>query len=380
MTVPISGLILIVILLGFSSALFFKLLPLLNQGQQKKAVINYFVLFFFFTAIAYLSFIFSDFLNHLFSLSLNSMLYLSGFYCLWHGLVCRKYQQNYHLYKNKYFYINILFILWLGYVTRANPFIRILVFDINIVAILLACLPLIKNTSTHSRGEKIVKTTIYLCSLLVLIAPLPYFIISSMQAYTVTITALQALQINIWLGALSSLLISDSVDLFYHYSITDPMTALFNRRYFIDKIKKMMQQAAHNHSPAGVMITCDIDNFKSVNDKYGHDVGDKTIMAFAEVLQANVREQDTVARLGGEEFAIFLPYTSLAAAKQVAERMRQQTEQLQMVTDVGKLNFTASFGLTSFVHSYDIDTYLKTADRAMYRAKTSGKNLVCVYQ
>ncbi len=125
---------------------------------------------------------------------------------------------------------------------------------------------------------------------------------------------------------------------------------------------------------------CDIDNFKQINDKHGHDTGDKVIKAFAACLQRMIRGDDILARYGGEEFMILLPQANDLAAMLAAERMREEAEALRITAHRGTLRFTASFGVCQITDFKDIQISVSEADTAMYEAKNSGRNRVCLYE
>ena len=163
-------------------------------------------------------------------------------------------------------------------------------------------------------------------------------------------------------------------------AITDPLTQLYNRRYFSDFSRKLLALAEREQSPISVVML-DIDHFKLVNDTYGHQVGDEVIVKLAELIRQNQRESDVSCRYGGEEFVLLLPETKASEAYEVAERLRKQVEAVSMDLPLGeKLHFTISLGVACTVPSRgeDIEFVLKLADEALYQAKTSGRNQVCM--
>ena len=119
----------------------------------------------------------------------------------------------------------------------------------------------------------------------------------------------------------------------------------------------------------------DLDDFKRVNDTYGHEVGDEALGRFAEILRTTVRDVDLPVRLGGEEFAVLLPDTDLPGAVQLAERVRHALETTLTPTLGVKIRLTASFGVTCFP-TIRADSLLAEADRKLYEAKRLGKNRV----
>jgi diguanylate cyclase len=128
---------------------------------------------------------------------------------------------------------------------------------------------------------------------------------------------------------------------------------------------------------SSALIMLDIDNFKVVNDTYGHPAGDEVIKILAEIIKKTTRETDIPGRYGGEEFAIILPDTPVANVEFVAERIRRLVEKCTVVYDEIDIKFTISIGIAGFKLSHkDSTQWLDTADKALYRAKDSGKNRV----
>tara|TARA_B100000446_G_C10546652_1_gene338724 strand:+ start:980 stop:2275 length:1296 start_codon:yes stop_codon:yes gene_type:complete len=161
---------------------------------------------------------------------------------------------------------------------------------------------------------------------------------------------------------------------------TDSMTGLHNRRHLIEASQRILSLSKRQSHSVSALI-CDIDKFKNINDSYGHDIGDAAIIAFANTISGCTRNEDLVARWGGEEFVIVLSSTDLQQAAALAERIRQETEQLELRIDGHIVCFTASFGLALMpMESDDIEEGVKLADQALYQAKQSGRNRVITYQ
>jgi diguanylate cyclase (GGDEF)-like protein len=160
-------------------------------------------------------------------------------------------------------------------------------------------------------------------------------------------------------------------------AVTDELTGLFNHRRFQEVITAEVERTRRFGQELG-LIMLDIDNFKRVNDAYGHLQGDLVLREVARMLRESSREIDEPARYGGEEMAVALPQTGLQGAYEFAERVRQRIESLQidLLDGDGTLRVTASFGVASLPHSakIDKDALVAAADAALYRAKRSGKN------
>jgi len=159
----------------------------------------------------------------------------------------------------------------------------------------------------------------------------------------------------------------------------DYMTGLYNRRHFLQVITSLLELAKRNKRDSS-LVMIDIDKFKAINDTYGHNVGDKVIIALAELMQKRNRQSDIICRWGGEEFLIFLPETSIEGALIVAQKFREDAEQLCIhVDDTKEVRFSVSLGVTQINSSSDesIEISIDRADKALYSAKESGRNRVC---
>jgi diguanylate cyclase (GGDEF)-like protein len=176
-------------------------------------------------------------------------------------------------------------------------------------------------------------------------------------------------------GGMYGSFLHDAVSRHYQLSITDSLTGLHNRRYLIEESKMLLSSARRHNSPVSVVI-CDVDNFKRINDQHGHDAGDKALKAFAHVLQGCVRNEDILARWGGEEFVVLMANTEVEQARALVERVRKETGQIVVAVDGALLKFTASFGVTLMAAGVDVETGVKQADKALYRAKNAGRNRV----
>ena len=158
-------------------------------------------------------------------------------------------------------------------------------------------------------------------------------------------------------------------------AITDELTGLANRRFFRDALETELLRAERFENPLSVIVA-DLDDFKLVNDRYGHHAGDEVLKAFAEVLRGRVRGVDLAARLGGEEFAVLLPETGAEGAEALAESLRQAISDLVVPFDSSEIRVTVSFGVAAFPQTHTADDLLNAADSALYRAKRQGKDRV----
>jgi diguanylate cyclase (GGDEF)-like protein len=159
-------------------------------------------------------------------------------------------------------------------------------------------------------------------------------------------------------------------------AVTDELTDLANRRRFMEVINLEVARAGRLESPL-TLVLFDLDHFKQINDRFGHQVGDAVLRSAAAVIRGRVRETDISARVGGEEFAVLLPGTDLSGGQSLAENLRLDLSRLVEVPGQD-WRVTASFGVAEFVPGEVADTLIASADRALYQAKESGRDRVCV--
>jgi diguanylate cyclase (GGDEF)-like protein/PAS domain S-box-containing protein len=159
-------------------------------------------------------------------------------------------------------------------------------------------------------------------------------------------------------------------------SRTDNLTGVYNRRYFLEKSAEVIEVMRRYHHTAS-MLMMDLDQFKKINDKYGHHAGDSVLIAFADACRREIREPDVLGRMGGEEFCLLLPETSLQNAQILAERIRQATAALEIQSGQHLIRVTVSIGLVK-INSKDLSlsSAMHRADLAMYQAKERGRNQV----
>lgn len=160
---------------------------------------------------------------------------------------------------------------------------------------------------------------------------------------------------------------------------TDPLTGLANRREFSRQFEDEMKRI-QRHPSRLVLAILDIDHFKRVNDQYGHEAGDQALINLSRVVESVLREQDHVARLGGEEFAMLLPETTLEQARSLTERVRSCIAQQAIQAGNVSFSVTATIGFTEVNHkNKDLSTVMREADRALYFGKENGRNQAVEY-
>ena len=158
---------------------------------------------------------------------------------------------------------------------------------------------------------------------------------------------------------------------------TDVLSSLLNRRAFLQQCASASAQC-QRHARPYAMLMIDIDYFKRINDTYGHHVGDEVIRAVGQLLQEHARESDITGRLGGEEFAVMLPETSLEDAMRVARRLHAAVTELRLeLAEANELRFTSSIGVAdASMDERSVETLLQRADSALYQAKRNGRNRI----
>lgn len=157
-----------------------------------------------------------------------------------------------------------------------------------------------------------------------------------------------------------------------HLATIDPLTSIYNRRKFNEVLAYELRR--DERYPSGLsFILCDLDNFKAINDDFGHNTGDEVLRLFAKLVNNCIRGTDTFARWGGEEFVLLLPEAGFETAIQIAEKIRQEVETTKF-SKVDKV--TVSFGVTQYLEGDSEESLFKRADRALYKAKENGRNRI----
>jgi diguanylate cyclase (GGDEF)-like protein len=164
-----------------------------------------------------------------------------------------------------------------------------------------------------------------------------------------------------------------SLDLYRHAASTDFLTGLLNRRAFLENALQLCAQQATRGKPV-TMLVFDLDHFKSINDRFGHNVGDEALRVFAQMIRKSMRTSDIIGRLGGEEFAAIVAESADVAAP-IAERVRTSFEAAAITIAGHNIGGTVSIGAASTAGMVtNIDALIARADVALYRAKGDGRN------
>ncbi len=165
----------------------------------------------------------------------------------------------------------------------------------------------------------------------------------------------------------------------YKMAVYDGHTGLLNKSFFMDEMKLQFEIASRQSMPLSFVLF-DLDDFKAVNDRFGHPVGDVVLKRVAEILTTSKRSQDIAGRLGGEEFGVILPATDLKGAVALAERVREKVSQAPIKAYHELVRITVSAGISNFpLTASTLNELVNQADQALYQAKRMGKNKVITY-
>jgi len=158
---------------------------------------------------------------------------------------------------------------------------------------------------------------------------------------------------------------------------TDPLTGIANYRYFLIALEQELERTRRSGQPT-TLIMLDIDHFKQVNDQWGHEVGNQALIHLAKLMRQSLRKLDIPCRYGGEEFAVILPNTDLAASIPVAERLRQSIAETPLPVGNHLLHLTASLGIDTYatIEEVHAEELVQRTDHYLYQAKTEGRNRV----
>jgi diguanylate cyclase (GGDEF)-like protein len=182
-------------------------------------------------------------------------------------------------------------------------------------------------------------------------------------------------------GAVFKFIEGGNVEALYHeeihrLTISDGLTQIANKRYFTEFIEREVSRATRHSRPLALLMF-DIDHFKTVNDEYGHLMGDRVLCGVAQLVSREVRREELFARWGGEEFAIILPETTLHGARQFAERLRGIVQGAHFDYDGQSVSVTISLGATALSTGDTVESLIEKADSLLYQAKEQGRDRVC---
>ncbi len=239
-----------------------------------------------------------------------------------------------------------------------------------------------KNVLSSKRRQIIARSLLLMVAIVVFAQGANAYMISPLEPDARLADSIMTLKVTLIVGAPFTLyvnLLQARADLatehFRILSRTDPLTGLLNRRAFLDLLKRRSDKHEAGHKENALLIL-DLDHFKKVNDDHGHDAGDSTLIQLAELFRANLRADDIVARLGGEEFAVALSRSSPRETSQVAQRLRKSVEDHPFLFDRRTIRMTVSIGLVRYSDADDLESAMRKADLLAYKSKKNGRNRV----
>ncbi len=156
---------------------------------------------------------------------------------------------------------------------------------------------------------------------------------------------------------------------------SDPLTKLSNRRDALGILKQEKARISRSQEPLSIIL-CDVDHFKKINDRYGHNAGDAVLIDLAKIFTSNIREQDCIARWGGEEFLFILPQTQAMNANTFAEKIQEKLQKHVVIYDEHEIKVTVSMGIEQLNKDQNIDEVINSADKYLYQAKNAGRNRI----
>jgi len=373
----------VVVLLNLFASIFYIRTPA-RRIRAMRVSISYFRSFFLFLASGFVVFGIAYPKTQAVHSILIAASFLTAFFCLKYGFIVRQNPNHPPLYKSKFYYLNLLLIVLINGVLFQIYFdshlMRSAFLTSNCSIIAILTLKFIhKDTSSKKYGESLAVTGVLFSIFCAMAMLLTLNYTQNIFTYFSVFMVSQSLIAILILGGSQAIFLSDLADLYYQESVTDVLTGLYNRRFFLRQSESLLKFSERHDYPISIIL-CDIDHFKKVNDKHGHELGDKALIEFANILKESSRDSDIIARFGGEEFIILLPKTDSKGALILAERMRAATEALTLTSGKKNFSITASFGVATFSHQHTIDEHIKHADTALYLAKSRGRNQVVMYE
>ena len=372
------------VLLSFIAGSFFLLNPL-RKNPDKQPILNSFSLFFIFSGLGFLSFILTIENFQLLAVALNNICFLVSFLYLKQALIIRKTKRKISILsdKNALMFLLIIPTINIGLFWYNSEWLlaRTAIVIIALWMIVLSTFRYVPlNRKNINFGERVMintlKMSMFFMSILIVVLLSSNNLYLYLSVLTVTFTLLLASL----LGAIQTVLMGDLSSLYKQESITD-LTGMYNRRYFVSRSNELIHLSKRKPFTTSVVLL-DVDDFKNINDIYGHDVGDEVLKLVSSVIKRCIRESDIAARIGGEEFCLTMPYTDAVVAMAIAERIREALQDEAIVIGSKEIRCKASFGVcevTPDVEGCTITHALKQADNALYTSKLNGKNRVSVF-
>lgn len=344
---------------------------------------RYLSLHFLMSSIAFAIFSFS--LNHVTSLTVlsSNVLFVLSFAYLKFAFISRHSEGMVYLFKDKLsiglLVVSVCLNQYLLFNLDESHLARMLVLNTAISIIILSTFSHVALDKNHpSFGEKLVILGLKISLFLLCFVFLALSVTSSHYNFLSVLTIILSVNIILTFGSTLTMFLSEISDMYHKQSSLDFLTGLQNRRQFYESSNTIFNLAKRQKFEVSIIMG-DIDDFKFINDTFGHDVGDQVIVNFASIIKQASRNADITARIGGEEFCLVLPYTGPKGATELAERIRQKVAEQVLPTHICDVRYTASFGVSTFDMSKPLNSTIIQADRALYQAKDQGKNKVAVF-
>lgn len=318
-----------------------------------------------------------------FSIALANVLIASGFYWTWMGV--RIFQH-----RDRFVFLSYLLLLTVLVIAHAvlglerEGLIARTILMSSIIAVLsfLVAMELLKDKKFLSFSGRFAATVFGILGMLFALRSFGAGLLPEQGNLMsggehTAFTYLMAIIFNILIAFSYVLMLSERLNTqLQNMADTDVLTGLLSRRAFIDRMKRILSRAQQNNTALSFLVL-DIDNFKNINDSYGHFTGDALLKKYAEVMKDCFRAEDIIGRLGGEEFAIAISNIDNAAAVKVAERLRSEIEKVSILCNDAPVSTTISIGIADLhqnVNGYE--TLFREADAALYQAKNMGRNRI----
>ncbi|RQH02135.1 diguanylate cyclase [Paraburkholderia dinghuensis] len=184
--------------------------------------------------------------------------------------------------------------------------------------------------------------------------------------------------VTVWHGFITDVTERKRIEAELHeFATTDGLTLLSNRRHFMSRLEAQLAQLRRAGGAQSAVLMCDLDHFKSINDCWGHAIGDQALRHFADILRTNLRAGDVAGRIGGEEFAVLIGAASVEGARVVAQRIQRHVAEQPLTSNAGPVALTVSIGITEMTaEDANAEAALSRSDFALYRAKKNGRNRI----
>lgn len=268
---------------------------------------------------------------------------------------------------------------WLGITLVMPALVSDFLGKINLIIICGLSLHALKDRELKNAGERLLSMTLVL-SIVLSVAVFGIYVLTMDEILRYANIATSNILITVLMvGAVYCAFFFDRINAHRTEAETDYLSGILNRRAFMHYMNEK-KQGVGGSGESGVIVMADIDKFKFINDEYGHDVGDLVIKEMASLFQKSLRENDLCARMGGEEFALFISNANKDSAFAVIDRIRENVSHAKVSVGGVSIGFTASFGYTELSKTKPLTVALREADHAMYKSKQSGRNRVSAYQ